>query len=93
MPYRIRLSDEARRDLLELPGNVRQRVRRSIAALEGAPRPRGAKELRERAGVYRQRLERWRIIYHVVDDDLLVIVLAVRRKTGPRTYDDYDDVE
>ena len=39
---------------------------------------------------YRIRLVRWRIIYRIDDDDQTVLILRVRRKTGPETYEDID---
>jgi mRNA-degrading endonuclease RelE of RelBE toxin-antitoxin system len=59
-----------------------------IASLEVEPRPPGAKELRARPGIYRQRLPGWRVIYRVADENLSFVVLAMRRKMGPETYDD-----
>ena len=46
-----------------------------------------AKELKDMPGRYRIRLVKWRVIYRVDDDDQVVLVLRVRRKTGPETYD------
>ena len=88
MPYRIRVPAEAKRDLRELPGHVRERAWRLIDSLADQPRPLGAKELRDNPGVYRLRLDRWRLSYEVSEDDQIVLVLAVRRKTGPETYTD-----
>jgi mRNA interferase RelE/StbE len=88
--YRIRLLETAAREVRRLPGNVRQRVRHVIAALADNPRPSTTRELRERVGRYRIRLDDWRVIYRVDDDAQSVIVLAVRQKTGPETYDDIE---
>ncbi len=90
MAYRIRYTDTARRDLAELPGNYRQRFRRAIEALAVRPRPSGAKELRERPGRYRIRIDRWRLIYRIEESDGVVLVLRVRRKSGPETYLDIE---
>jgi mRNA interferase RelE/StbE len=84
--YRLDYTDDARRDIRRLPGNVRQRARRMIAELAGDPRPAGARELRERPGRYCIRLDDWRIIYRVYNDDLVVLVLRVKRKRGVETY-------
>ncbi len=90
MRYRIRASTEAKRDLRDLPGHVRQRAIRMIDALAADPRPAGTKELRGSPGLYRLRLERWRIIYRVDDGDRLVSILRVPCRTGPETYENLE---
>lgn len=86
--YRLRLERAAKRQLDDLPGNVRQRAARLVGNLAGNPKPAGAQELRDLPGVYRYRLNGWRIIYQVDDEAEQVIVLAVRYKRGPETYKD-----
>lgn len=90
MEYRLRYTDAARRDLAGLPGNYRQRFRRAIEALAVKPRPTGARELRERPGRYRIRIDRWRLIYRIEESSGVVLVLRVRRKSGPETYLDIE---
>lgn len=88
MPYRVKVTDDAAREITHLPGNVRQRVRRMIGALAEHPLPHGARELRGYAGYYRVRLDQWRVIYRVYEADQVVLVLRVRRKSGrPETYE------
>ena len=88
MAYRIRIGETARRELGRLPGHLRQRARRLVESLAGSPRPTGATELRGQPGLYRIRLLRWRVIYRIDDESRLVLVLTVREKEGPETYDD-----
>jgi mRNA interferase RelE/StbE len=90
MPYRVRVTDAARRELLRLPGHVRQRARRAVEELANQPRPSGARELRDRPGRFRFWLDGWRVIYRVDDEAQTVLVLTVRRKTGPETYADIE---
>ena len=63
MSYQLKYPEEARRSLRALPGRYRQRVRRIIEGLARRPRPASARELRDLPGVYRLRLNGWRIIY------------------------------
>lgn len=86
--YRLRLERAAKRQLDDLPGNVRQRAARLVKSLAADPLPAGATELRDLPGVYRYKLNGWRIIYQVDDEAEQVIVLAVRYKRGPETYKD-----
>ena len=90
MNYRIRYSDEARRILPRLPGRYRQRARRAIESLAGNPRPAGAEELRGLSGVFRVWLNGWRIIYQVIEDDAVLLIIGIRYKTGPETYDNLE---
>ena len=86
--YRLRLERAAKRQLVDLPGNVRQRAARLVKSLADNPWPPGAQELRDLPGVYRYSLNGWRIIYQVDDEAEQVIVLAVKYKRGPETYKD-----
>jgi mRNA interferase RelE/StbE len=89
--YHLDYTREARSAIDKLPGNYRQRIRRIINALALEPRPSYAKGLRERPGRYRIQVDSWRIIYQVFDDAIVVLVLAVRKKTGPETYEGLDE--
>ena len=88
MPYRIDYTEEARRALHTMPGNYRQRTRRLVEALANNPHPPGSRKLRDLPGYYRIRLDRWRIIYRIDDEDLVVTILRIARKAGPETYHD-----
>jgi mRNA-degrading endonuclease RelE of RelBE toxin-antitoxin system len=61
-----------------------------VSDLAPEPKPVAAKELRDRPGYYRIRLDGWRIIYRVDEEGETVTVLRVRRKTGPETYQDLE---
>lgn len=87
MSYRVEYTESVRRDLRRLPGFYRQRVRRTIEALADDPRPPQAKELRGLPGRYRLWIGDYRLIYAVDDEAILVVILRVRRKTGPETYE------
>ncbi len=86
MTYRLSISREVRRDIDRLPGIFRQRIRRAIAELAQEPRPEAAKSLEgELADYYRIRLDDYRIIYRIEEDQVLVEVVRVAQRT-PRTY-------
>jgi len=88
MNYQVKSADTAKREIARLPGYLRQRARRLIANLANNPRPAGAKALRDLPEHYRLRLESWRIVYQIDNANQLVLILTVRRKIGPQTYDD-----
>ena len=76
--------------LPRVPGRYRQRARRAIESLAGNPRPAGAEELRGLSGVFRVWLNGWRIIYQVIEDDAVLLIIGIRYKTGPETYDNLE---
>ena len=86
--YRIRYSEEARRSLRKLPGRYRQRVRRLIESLAETPRPNHAKELRDLPDVYRIWVNGWRLIFLFYYESEIVLIVGIRRKTGPETYEE-----
>ena len=87
MANRLSLSKAVQQDIERLPGNMRQRVRRTIAELATDPRPQAAKTMQdELAGYYRIRLDNYCIIYTIDDDVVLVEVIRVARRTS-QTYE------
>lgn len=81
MSYRIEVSSAARHEIRALPGYVRAQAVRLIDELGEDPRPARARELRERENVYRIWLAgRWRVVYSIDDELVVVLILRVRRK-------------
>jgi mRNA-degrading endonuclease RelE of RelBE toxin-antitoxin system len=90
MAYRIKATDTAKREIRELPGHVRQIIRRLVDALAENPTPPTAQELRGLPGRYRIRQLAWRVIYRVDTDAETVLILTIRRKSGPETYEEIE---
>ena len=91
MAYRIRYSDEAKRSIASIPGSYRQRIRRTIEGLASDPYSLEAIELeRELVGLFKIRLDRWRIIYTFNEDVGIVFIIGIRPKTGTETYENLD---
>ena len=90
--YKVYITPRAFKEIKDLPGRIRQRVRRAVQALASDPRPSRIKVLtapdldRE---LCRLRLDRWRIVYTISEADLIVDVLAVRKRPPY----DYGDLE
>jgi mRNA interferase RelE/StbE len=79
--YRIEVSHSARQEIRALPAYVRAQALQLIDELAGNPRPARAKELQERQNIFRIWLAgRWRIVYAVDDELLVVLIIRVRRK-------------
>jgi len=91
--YALWVHAAARDEIDELPGNMRQRVRNAIAALREDPRPSVSKALTLRDDieleVRRIRLDPWRIVYAIDEDERAIAVFAIRKRPPY----DYTDIE
>jgi mRNA interferase RelE/StbE len=88
--YEVYTLPEAWDEMKNLPGHMRQRVRRAVKALADDPRPTGSKQLDapsfERE-LRRLQLDKWRIVYVITESESTVDVLAVRKRP-PYDYGD-----
>ena len=75
MTYELLIHREARKELLELPGNVRNRVYRELLELKLDPRPRRVVKLKGREELWRLRVGRYRVIYEINDLERVVTIL------------------
>ncbi len=92
MRYRLRYTEEVKRTIPEMPGNYRQRIRREIEALAENPRPPHASLMRDDPpDRFRIKIDGWRLIYRIVEDEQTVHILRVRIKTGPETYQNLEE--
>ena len=86
----VELGQIAHDDLKRLRGVDQRRIIRAIDELEVEPRPAKSKRLEDvsaQVEVRRLRLDPWRIIYLIIDEQPLV--LAIRRRP-PYDYTDID---
>ncbi len=80
MAYRVELTNAARRELVNLEADIRQRVAAAIGALADNPRPPGSVKLEGKNGGYRIRVGAYRIVYHINDSALLVTVVKIAHR-------------
>ena len=78
--YRIEFAPAAVRQFGSLPVKIQLRVRTRIEALGSDPRPAGYRKLKGADDIYRVRVGDYRVLYQVRDDDLLVLVVSVRKR-------------
>lgn len=86
MNYKITLTDEAKAHLISLDGKTRTTIARRIEALKESPEKQG-KALSGDLGGYRSlhAAGRYRVLYEVKVDQVMVIVVAVgMRKEGSK---------
>jgi mRNA interferase RelE/StbE len=90
--YVVYVTPAAWNDITSLAARFRHRVRDAVEAFAENPRPPKSKVLTIRElplEVRRLRLERWRILYAIMESEKAVDVLAVRKRPPY----DYGDLE
>lgn len=94
--YQVEVTQQVRKEIRNLPGNVRQRVVRILQVLQQEPFPNNSRvldttkakiELTSDLKLCRIRLDSWRIVYVIEEELNLISVLAIRQRP-PYQYDD-----
>jgi mRNA interferase RelE/StbE len=75
--YRIQFAPSARQQLGRLPRSMQRRIAARIDQLAISPRPRGSIKLEGEDDLYRIRVGKYRVIYGIHDDELIVLILRV----------------
>lgn len=75
--YDIEISETAEKQLKKLQRGDQRRVVRAIVALADEPYPRGSRKLSGYNDVFRIRVGRYRVIYSVSGNRLIVIILKI----------------
>jgi len=83
--YRLEVSPAAGRDLKRLEGRITrqdfERLRDAVRCLATEPRPHGVRKVKGAEKAYRIRVGNYRVVYEVYDDDKLVLILQVARRS------------
>ena len=77
MAYKIRIKSSARKELARLPKAAQRKVARAIDKLSENPRHNQTEKLAGRDGDRRARAGNYRIIYQILDDQVVVFVIAI----------------
>lgn len=77
MTYSIELLKAARKQLANIPKKDRRKIADRIDELADNPCPNGCKRLAASRGFYRIRVGDYRVIYHIRDDVLVVLVVEI----------------
>ncbi len=78
--YTVTFARSARRELEALPTSVIRRILLKIEALATNPRPAGCRKLVGEKDLWRIRIGDYRVIYHVLDKEHTVDIVAVRNR-------------
>ena len=83
--YRLEVSPAADRDLAKLKGRIRkqdfERLRTAVRSLADEPRPQSVRKIKGTEKAYRIRVGSYRVVYEVYNDDNLVLILQVARRS------------
>lgn len=74
--YTVRLEINLDKTVKNYPKKDKEAIFKALKSLEEEPRPIGAIKLAGRDG-YRMRVGNYRIIYHIKDKELLVLVIDI----------------
>jgi mRNA interferase RelE/StbE len=77
MSYTVQVKNSALKELRKLPKAIADQVAREIDSLSVNPRPPGHKKLKGNNNLYRLRLGDYRIVYHIHDKILIVLVIRM----------------
>lgn len=75
--YQVEITSAARRQIKKLPPNIKPQILQALEDLAIEPRPYGVLKMQSEDGLYRIRVEDYRIVYAIEDDELLVLVVKV----------------
>ncbi|MFJ4223595.1 type II toxin-antitoxin system RelE/ParE family toxin [Microbacterium sp. NPDC089695] len=78
--YRVEFTAAAAREIRKLDPQIRRRVLAGISELEREPRPHGVRKLAGFDNAWRVRVGDYRVLYEVVDDQVLVTVVRVAHR-------------
>ena len=82
---RLEVSPAADRDLEKLKGRIRrqdlERLRDAVSGLTAEPRPQGVRKIKGAEKAYRIRVGNYRVVYEVYDNNNLVLILQVARRS------------
>ena len=94
--FTVYITPSALEEIKDLPGNVRQRVKRAVHELAENAAPSSSKfldltglapDIDPGKKLRRIRLDRWRIVYSISESEKIIDVLAIRKRP-PYDYGD-----
>ena len=78
--YRVEFTTAAAKEVRKLDPQVRRRILTAIAGLEQDPRPAGVRKLAGFDDAWRVRIGDYRVLYEIVDEQVLVTVFRVAHR-------------
>ena len=87
MVYKLKLHRDIEKQLSRIPKKQRERLVEAMRSLSVEPRPHGCQHLQDE--LFRIREGQYRVIYAIFDDEVVVVVCKVTRRTE-KTYRDLE---
>ena len=84
--YSISFTRSARKELSHLDKNVVSRIFIKIEALADNPFPSGCRKIQGAVDLWRIRVGNYRIIYQIIDQELIIEIVAVRHRRDAYRY-------
>lgn len=78
--YRVEFTAAAAKEIRKLDPQIRRRILAGVAELARDPRPHGVRKLAGYDNAWRVRIGDYRILYEVIDDQVLVTVVRVAHR-------------
>ena len=83
--YKLEVAPAAGRDLEKLKNRITRqdftRLRNAVTMLAEEPRPQGVRKIKGEEIAFRIRVGSYRVVYEVYDDDKLILILHVVRRS------------
>lgn len=87
MAYQLKLHRDVEKQLRRIPKKQQERLVETMRSFRDEPRPDGCEHLQDE--LYRVRLGNYRIVYAIFDDEVVVVVCKVGRRSE-KTYRDLE---
>ena len=78
--YEVIIKESAQRQIKKLPNDYLIKIKKAILNLETTPRPVGCKKLIGSKNIYRIRVGVYRIVYEIIDKQLIVYIFDVEHR-------------
>jgi mRNA interferase RelE/StbE len=80
MTYEIEIKSSAQKELTKLPRSIANKVIQNIRELANDPRPSGCKKLVGTEYAYRIRINNYRVVYSIFDQQLVIQVIKIAHR-------------
>ncbi|CAH0240626.1 Toxin RelG [Microbacterium oxydans] len=78
--YRVEFTAAAAEEIRKLDPQIRRRILAGVSELEREPRPHGVRKLAGYDNAWRVRIGDYRVLYEVIDEQVLVTVVRVAHR-------------
>lgn len=84
--YAVSFTRSARKEISKLDKNVVARIFSKIEALASNPLPSGCRKIQGAVDLWRIRVGNYRVIYQIIDQELIIEIVAVRHRRDAYRY-------